>query len=277
MINKEPLVSIIMGVYNVRKRRDLLMDSVRSILNQTYLHWEFIICDDGSTDGSLEILNEIAQLDSRIKIIGYPENHGLAYALNACIQYCSGEYIARQDDDDVSYSDRLRIELELLEERQDYAFIGSVADIYDRTGIWGSYRLKENITRADFLWNSPFLHPSVMFRKTVLEAVRGYRVAKETRRCEDYDLFMRLYAAGFLGINIQEPLYKYYIERAPRKLHRPMKYRIDEAKVRRKGFRQLKIGIRRVPYIIKPLLLGLIPSFVFKKINQKKFNNRNDC
>ena len=73
-------VSVIMGVYNC-KNEELLKKSVDSIINQTYKNWEFIICNDGSTNNTLEMLNEIAQKDSRIKIISYSTNKGLNYAL----------------------------------------------------------------------------------------------------------------------------------------------------------------------------------------------------
>ena len=71
-----------------------------------------------------------------------------------------------------------------------------------------------------------------MIRKEAYNAVGGYRVAKETRRCEDIDLFMRIYAAGFLGYNIQEYLYSYRMINNPSVKYRPMKYRIDEAIVK---------------------------------------------
>ena len=74
-------VSVIMGVYNC-KNEELLRKSVDSIINQTYKNWEFIICNDGSTNNTLEMLNEIAKKDPRIKIISYSTNKGLNYALN---------------------------------------------------------------------------------------------------------------------------------------------------------------------------------------------------
>ena len=78
-------VSVIMGVYNC-KNEELLRKSVDSIINQTYKNWEFIICNDGSTNNTLEMLNDIAKKDSRIKIISYSKNKGLNYALNTCLK-----------------------------------------------------------------------------------------------------------------------------------------------------------------------------------------------
>lgn len=94
-------VSVIMGVYNCKDKK-MLKKSINSIINQTYSDWECIICNDGSTDNTLEALNNIAQVDSRIKIISYDKNKGLNYALNMCLKEAQGTYIARQDDDDIS-------------------------------------------------------------------------------------------------------------------------------------------------------------------------------
>ena len=132
-----PKVSIIMGVYNC-KNLDLLKNSIDSIINQTFKDWEFIICNDGSTDATLDNLNKLKALDQRIKIITYEENKGLAYALNECIKYADGEYIARQDDDDVSYSERIEKQVKFLENNPQYAVVGTNADVYDSNGIWGN-------------------------------------------------------------------------------------------------------------------------------------------
>ncbi len=265
------LVSIIMGVYNC-KRPDLLDKSVCSIIKQTYTDWEFLICDDGSTDGrTLDLLKKYEAVDSRIKILSYEKNQGLCKALNTCLQVAKGKYIARQDDDDISKPERLQKLVAFAEKHPEYSIVGSVADITDDNGIWGSYPLEKIPTKRSFLWNSPFAHPTVLMRKESLIAVGGYRVAPETRRCEDYDLFMRMYAAGYKGYNIQEKLYEYRIENGDKK-HRPMNDRIDEAIVRYKGFKQMGMNVSSIPYVLKPIIVGMIPQIVFKKIKKKQYN-----
>lgn len=269
MITRKIKVSVIMGVYNCRNY-NLLKQSIMSIINQTYTDWEFLICNDGSTDDTLEKLNELKKLDSRIKILSYEENKGLANALNTCLKNANGDFIARQDDDDVSYPNRLERQVKFLENNPQYAFVGTLADICDKNGIWGIYRVDECPDKKSFFWNSPFIHPSIMVRRTMYECVCGYRVAKETRRCEDYDMFMRAYAKGFSGYNIQEKLYKYTYENSPDKKYRPMKYRIDEMIVRYKGFKEMGILIKGIPYIIKPILVGMIPASILSKIKKKQ-------
>ena len=265
-----PTVSIIMGVYNC-KRADLLDKSIHSIINQTYKDWEFIICNDGSTDGrTLDLLYQYTQLDSRISVISYEKNNGLACALNKCLEKANGKYIVRQDDDDLSKPQRLTTLFEFAEMHPEYSIIGSIADVTDDNGIWGEYLLKETPQKKDFYWTNPFAHPTVLMKKEDLVSVGGYRVAKETKRQEDYDLFMRMYAAGFKGYNIQEKLYEYRIVNGDKK-YRPMRDRVDEAVVRYKGYKCMGNLLGGVPYVLKPIVIGLIPQQIFKKIKRKQY------
>lgn len=265
-----PAISVIMGVYNC-KNEILLKKSINSIIHQSFVDWEFLICNDGSTDGkTLNLLKAFEEKDCRIKILSYDNNRGLSYALNTCIGKAAGKYIVRQDDDDISKPERFKKLISFAEAHPEYAVIGSIADVTDDSGIWGSYPLEEMPTKKSFYWNSPFAHPTVLMRKDILIAVGGYRVAKETRRCEDYDLFMRMYAEGYKGYNIQEKLYEYRVLIGDKK-YRPMKDRLDEAIVRYKGFKQMGVLIGGIPYVLKPIFVGLIPQKVFKKIKQKQY------
>lgn len=162
-----PNVSIIMGVYNC-KNYNLLRKSIDSVLQQTYRDFEFIICNDGSTNGTLDELKKIAQSDSRIKIISYEKNRGLNHALNECLAVSQGKYIARQDDDVVSKPERLKKQVQFLDENREYAIVGTCADVFDNNGIWGEYTVPEKPQKGDFLWNSPFMHPTTMMRKAEL-------------------------------------------------------------------------------------------------------------
>lgn len=264
-------VSVIMGVYNC-KNKELLRESVESIINQTYTDWELLICNDGSTDDTLEALIKLENKDSRIKVIGYERNRGLAFALNQCIAHANGEYIARQDDDDISEANRLERQIDFLDKHLEYAIVGCTAKVYDESGVWGEYRLVEEPEIKTFYWNSPFAHPTVMIRKNALINSGCYRVSKETRRCEDYDLFMRMYSLGYCGYNLQEYLYRYRIVNDLHKKHRPMKYRIDEAIVRYKGFKDLKILYGKgIFYVVKPILVGLIPQHILYYIKKNSY------
>lgn len=264
-------VSVIMGVYNCKNKK-MLKKSIDSIINQTYSDWEYIICNDGSTDNTLEALNNIAQADSRIKVISYDKNKGLNYALNVCLKEAKGTYIARQDDDDISSKDRLKKQVDFLDKHPEYAIVGTLADVFDDSGKWGEYNVEEKPTKTSFYWNSPFMHPNIMMRKEALDNCQGYRISKETRRCEDLDLFMRMYAKGYKGYNIQEKLYEYRIVNDPKKKYRPMKYRIDEAVVRYKGYKAMHIlNIKGMFYVLKPIVIGLIPQEILYHIKKRNY------
>ena len=268
-------ISVIMPVYNPKNYKQFL-NSVNSVLNQSYQDFEFIICDDGSNNGKTKIyLQRIKEIDSRIKIIGYKHNRGPAYARNQCIKLAKGKYIAFQDDDDISKKDRLKEEIFFLHNNPQYSFVGSRASVFDKNGVWGEYPVPEKPNKKDFLWNCPFANPTIMFRADVLKNIGGFRVAEETKkaRAEDYDLFFRLYANGYRGYNIQRNLiyYRVEIENEKNKKYRSFSSRISESKVRYKGYKKLHILVRGIPFVIKPVIIGMIPAKIFYYIRKKKY------
>lgn len=264
-----PKVSVIMGVYNGKATMD---EAIQSIVDQELQDWEFIICDDASTDDTYERLLQWAKKDSRIRIVQNKTNSRLAFSLNHCLQIADGQYIARMDDDDVSYPQRLRVMADFLDAHPQYDFAGSLVDCYDGRALVKNERMYrcEKPERKDFLSISPFLHPTVMFRKQALLDVGGYRVSKETRRTEDYDLFMRLYAHGKKGYNIQKALYRYYLAPQDMVKKRLYRYRIDEAIVRWKGFRSLGLLPKGLLYVVRPLIVGLIPQKLIWHLKYRK-------
>lgn len=265
-----PKVSVIMGIYNC-KNFELLNKSIESILGQSFTDFEFLICNDGSTNGTLEYLRKIEKKDKRVRILSYDENKGLNCALNTCLREAKGEYIARQDDDDVSNPLRLEREVDFLDKNREYALVGTLANVFDDNGVWGTFDNPEKPTKDNFYWNSPFMHPTIMIRKIAYDTVNGYRIAKETRRCEDIDLFMRMYATGYKGYNIQERLYSYRMVNDPNIKYRPMKYRVDEAIVKYKGYKLMGNLLRGLPYVIKPILVGLIPQKLLYQIKKRRY------
>lgn len=250
-------ISVIMGIRNGGNR---FVDAVKSIEAQTYTNWEYIICDDGSTDDTYEKLLQYTRGKENFKIIRNDKNVGLAATLNHCLEYCDGEYIARMDDDDFSYSTRFEKQVEYLENHPDISFVSSSADIFDGNDIVSQRLLLPNPTKKDLVFGSRFIHPATMFRTEALTAVNGYRVCKDTVRGQDYDLFMRLYGAGYLGANITEPIFRYTEDRANFK-RRTFKARIGEMKIRMHGYHAMKVMHWAFPFVFKPLVawfLGLI-------------------
>lgn len=262
-------VTIVMGVYNC-KNKTYLYRSVNSIINQSFKDWKLLLIDDGSTDQTLSMLYKVASLDERIRVLNYKPNHGLAYALNYGIENADSEYIARMDDDDISRSDRLDKQIEFLDAHREYGFVGSIANVFNDNGIWGILKMPEKPCVKDFLWNIPFIHPSMVFRKEVFELC-CYSTDEINRRCEDYTLVMDLYSKDVIGYNIQETLLDYYIANDSKK-YRPMKDRVTEAIVRYRGYKKNRILLRGIPYILKPIILGLIPQVIFKRIKEIQYS-----
>lgn len=265
-------ISVIMGVYNP-KSREQLMAAVESIVNQTFQNWEMLLYDDGSEPIYIPVIQEAADMDSRITLIRNEKNHGLAYGLNQCIQRAKGRYIARMDDDDISKPQRLEKMYEFLEKHKEYQWVGSNSELIDEHGVWGNDTMEEIPGKEDFLAYSPYIHPTVVFRKKVLERLKGYKVAEETRRCEDYELFMRLHERGYRGYNLQESLLQYREDLNAYK-KRKYCYRIREMKVRYEGFK--KLGILKpqtVPYVVRPLVSGLISPKLIQYIRKQPGRN----
>lgn len=259
MSGKQPLISVIMGVYN-QWDRESLQQAVHSIMEQTFTEWEFIIYDDGSRPEAAAYIQELKSLDSRILLIGREENHGLAFSLNACIDRARGKYIARMDADDIADLERLQVQYSFMEHHPEYAWCGCNTRLFDKNGVWGFRRMPEQPEYRDYLKYSPYVHPTVMYRREIFEQDGGYRAEEETLRCEDYEIFMRLRRHGFKGYNIQQFLFSYREDKDSFR-KRKMKYRINEAKIRYRNFRAMKILF---PigwlYVIRPVAAGLLPA-----------------
>jgi len=269
---EKPVISVVMGVYNP-PTQEKLTKAVESILQQTFRNFEFIICDDGSNVVTKKWLQQIAKMDQRIRLLENDKNIGLAATLNHCIREAKGDFIARQDADDYSHPERFEKQIDFLCRHNQYALVGSNIYYFSEMGIWGQFQYPQYPQKDDFLWVSPFCHGSVLFRKEVLEAVGLYRVAKETSRCEDYDLFMRIYLKGYYAANLQENLY-YFCEDEAAIQRRKLLDRLDEVKVRAKYFGKLGLYPKGVFYLVKPVIVGLVPRKLLMQVKDKFYKRK---
>lgn len=189
-MNKKPIVSVVMPVYNCQ---EYLPEAIESILEQTYQEFEFIIIDDGSTDNTSLILSTFEKKDSRIKVIRQ-KNQGIVSALNNGIANSQGEYIARMDADDISYPQRIELQVKFMTQNQEVGVVGCFWQIIDAMGKINSRNDYSATTHLEIIWalcsSNPIAHPGVMFRKSAFEKVNGYR--ELYRHAEDYDLWVRL-------------------------------------------------------------------------------------
>lgn len=259
-------ISVLVASYNCGA---YIYEAINSLIQQSYKgDIEIIVCDDCSTDNSLAILRDY-ESKGHIKLITKEKNGGAADSRNRCLQAATKEYVAIQDADDYSSLDRFEKQAHILDTRPDIDYVSTGLQRFYETGE--KVDVIKNIaspTKKDFLWALPFLHATTMFRKEALLDVDGYRIAWETKRGQDYDLFLRLYAKGHQGINIPDITYFYrcFTGQSPKNSY---KYRIGEAILRYKGFRQLHLGIKSIPYILKPLILGLLPYKLVDRLSNK--------
>ncbi|MCW3076085.1 MAG: glycosyltransferase [Bacteroidetes bacterium] len=202
--NNSPFISVLLPVYNAGK---FLHESIESILNQTFSDFELIIINDGSKDNSKEIIKSFN--DSRIIFIDQ-ENIGLAASLNKGLGLAKGRFIARQDNDDISLPQRFEKQLIYFEQNPEVDLLGTAAEITDEQGrpTRRFHRHSSDPLTLKFalLFNNPFVHSSVMFRKTVIEKTGPY--STDTAVFEDYDLWSRIARVANVS-NLDEYLVKY--------------------------------------------------------------------
>lgn len=264
---KTPKVSVIMGIYNCE---DTLPEAIESILSQTYSNLELIMCDDGSTDNTYKVASDYADKNRNIILIRNEENEGLGHSLNECLKYSTGSLIARQDGDDISVSKRISKQVALFMKDINISIVSTGTTHFDENGIWAIMRSPSNPTKYDFIKESPFCHGSSMMKKTSLIDVKGYDPTKKSWRAEDYDLWFRLYAAGNNGVNIQELLYWVRDDRNALN-RRNFKYRLIEAHIRFRGYRSLGIPLGSYIFILRPIVVGLIPKSIYYSYRKKRF------
>jgi glycosyltransferase involved in cell wall biosynthesis len=191
--DQTPKVSVLMPVYNAER---YLKQAVDSILDQTFTDFELIAINDGSTDKSGEILDYYKGIDDRV-IVVQRENKGLVATLNEAIELAKGEYLARQDSDDISFSTRLEKQVAVLDADNEMVLVTGAFEVFDEQDEF-LYREvlpadDEDIKRAMYLRN-PIGHGSVMFRKSV--CINAGMYSDECGPTEDFELWTRLARKG---------------------------------------------------------------------------------
>jgi glycosyltransferase involved in cell wall biosynthesis len=191
----EPAVTVLMPVYN---GRPYLTAAVESVLAQTFTDFELLAVDDGSTDGSAELLADFARRDRRVRVVGRP-NGGPSAALNTGLARARGALIARMDGDDVCRRHRLARQVEFLAARPDCVMVGAGVLLIDPDGLPICVKSDFPAEHAEIdeslmagRWS--FVHPSVMMRTQAVRSVGGYRA--EFDLAEDHDLALRLSERG---------------------------------------------------------------------------------
>ncbi|HET6421529.1 MAG TPA: glycosyltransferase [Geobacteraceae bacterium] len=190
----EPSVSILLPVRNEER---LLPAALDSIFRQTLTSWELVAVDDGSTDGTAQILEAASRTDTRVRVLR-SHGRGLAAALNLGLDACRAPLVARMDGDDISHPRRLEIQADFMSGNPSVGLVAGSFRHFPRHRLkegmlayekWQNALLSHDSIMRDLYVESPFVHPSVMFRGGQVLAVGGYR---NMGWAEDYDLWLRL-------------------------------------------------------------------------------------
>jgi glycosyltransferase involved in cell wall biosynthesis len=205
--NKKEVVSVVLPVYNAAR---YLEDSIQSIIDQSYKHWELIIVDDNSIDNSFEIAEKYARKDKRIKVFRNKSHKGVAITANRAINFAKGEFIARMDADDVSSKNRLSKQLSFLKKNSETILVGSQCVLIDANG--------KKIGKKVFPLNSkeiygmlmnrlPVQQPSTMINRSMLPSDFVF-YPRNFESGEEHQLLFRLFKYGEVN-NLPDFLLKY--------------------------------------------------------------------
>ena len=203
----QPLVSVFMSVYN---GGDYLADAVESVLKQTYQHFEFIIVNDGSQDGTADYLDGLE--DHRIKVI-HQENQGLGKPLNKWMKTCVGKYVMRLDADDLCHETRMQKQVEFLEAHSEVILVGCQIQMFSEKGkgaVSSLFTDHESILGGMLKGWHTQSHPTIMWRRTLLDHIPGYAFSGAG---EDWSFLLDAARFGKLA-NHSEVLYYYRLHGA---------------------------------------------------------------
>lgn len=218
-----PRISILMPVRNEERYLQATLDS---LFRQTCADWELVAVDDGSNDGTAAILDAAACKDRRVRAIR-TEGKGLVSALNTGLKACRSALLARMDGDDICHPRRLELQSAYLETYPDIGLVACNFRHFPRTALkqgmidyerWQNGLNEHFLIVRDLFIESPFVHPGIMTRRTIMKELGGYHDAGWP---EDYDLWLRMAANGVRFARLPQTLlfWRDHPERATRTMH----------------------------------------------------------
>lgn len=200
--------SVLMSVYH-KEKPEYLKQAIESIQAQTYPTDDFVLVCDGPLNSELDavITTKQQEMNGVLKVYRLDKNEGLGNALNAGINHCKNELVARMDSDDVAYPDRCEKQIDVFNTHPEVSICSGIVEEFTTDPEVVDARRVLPETNAKIMEfakkRNPFNHPCVMYKKSAVEAVGSY---KDFYLLEDYYLWLRMLMAGYQGYNIQEPL-----------------------------------------------------------------------
>ena len=264
-------ISVIMGIYNCAPT---LVEALDSLYTQTFKDFKIIMCEDGSTDNTYSVAESYAANHDNIILLRNERNMGLNYTLNRCLELVDTEYCARMDGDDITLPTRFQKQVAFLDNNRDYAFVSSPMYMFDENGQWGRTYVKDYPNKKDVITRVPsFTHAALMIRTDAFKDVGGYTVDKRLLRVEDCHLWFKLYAKGYLGANLQEPLYSMRNDRDATS-RRTWTSRRNGIYVTWLGYKMLEMPWYWYPRLLfhacKETAKFLMPSFIYEYFHRRR-------
>lgn len=253
---KNPLVSVIMATYNEPAK--YIKEAIESILNQTFSNFEFIIVDDSTNLDTIETIDSYTH-DSRVIIIRKKSRMGFARALNEGLKIAKGQYIARMDADDISFTNRFKIQLDYLSLHSEIDVLGGNIQIINESGTVVSQRKYPNNKFKlclSTIFRSPVAHPTVMFRRSIIDNQLYYD--EFFSKAEDLEFWFRLRNNGFIIANLSSNLLYFRIS-GDLAIKRSVEHFSYNYKARYKNFSWKHFYVD-IPSIIVTKLYLLIPE-----------------
>lgn len=259
-------ISVIMGIYNCGPT---LAEALDSLLAQTYQGFKVIMCDDGSTDNTLEVAQTyVDRYPGKFILIRNEENLKLAATLNHCLEYVDTEYVARMDGDDLCDPARFAKQIDFLDNHPQYSHVSTAMKLFDEDGFYGQTKPAVKEPSGDqFRCGTPYCHAPSMFRHEALIKVNGYTAEPYVERVEDYYLWYKFHKAGLQGYNMEEPLYWMRNDKNAF-ARRTVKDRLRGCKVELEVLKGLNVKFRYF-YAIRDVMKCLVPMSVVRFLKKR--------
>lgn len=207
MSRKEALVSIVMPAYNCEK---YVVEAINSVLAQTHKNWELLALDDGSSDNTLQIIEDFSQKDSRLKALPNGKNMGVSATRNRGIELAAGEWIAFLDSDDMWEPEKLEKQFEIVDkEAAEFLFSGSSYINEEGEPFKGIFEVPEKVTYKKLRNQNVISCSSVLVKKKYFENIK----MEKDEMHEDYAVWLRILKLGIIAFGVNEPLLIYRISR----------------------------------------------------------------
>ena len=266
-INNPTRISVIMGIYNCAPT---LAEALDSLLAQSYQGFKVIMCDDGSKDNTVDVAQTyVNTYPDKFILIKNERNMGLNHTLNHCLKYVDTEFVARMDGDDISLPNRFEEQLQFLDMHKKYSIVSTPMIYFDEKGEYrrgiGGYE----VTNQTASTGPVFCHAPCMIRSEAYNAVGGYGEGKYLMRVEDVHLWYKLYAKGYKGYVLKEPLYAMRDDRNAVQ-RRKFKYRINSFLVRWEWIPKVGLPKWRRLYAFYPIMVGLLPQPIYNILHKRK-------